>query len=97
MKQKLGTTMHINGPVIVEQLFGIWKRRFPCLYYGLRTKLSTTIAVICSVAILHNICILHRLDEDIDYVHDDVFEDVFNREDGIRLAHRAAFIVRHFS
>lgn len=89
---------HKRTRVIVEQLFGIWKRRFPCLYYGLRTKLSTNIAVICSVAILHNICTLHRLDEDTDYVHDDVFEDVFNREeDGIGLAHRAAFIVRHFS
>jgi len=90
---------HKRTRVIVEQLFGIWKRRFPCLYYGLRTKLSTSVAIICSTAVLHNICILHKLDEIVEEdVHNDVFEVIYNHEeDGIGLAHRNAFILRHFS
>ena len=44
---------------IIERLFGIWKRRFLCLRYSLRTKLSTTLAVIVVVAVLHNIAIIH--------------------------------------
>jgi len=91
---------HKQTRVIVEQQFGIWKRRFPCLYYGLRTKLSTSVAIICSVAVLHNICILHKLEEVVNEVcvHDNVCEAVYNRqEDGIGLAHRTAFIARHFS
>lgn len=78
---------HKRTRIIVEQLFGIWKRRFPCLYYGLRTKLSTSVTIICSVAVLHNIYILHKLNEDVEeYVHDDVFENINNREeDGVGL------------
>jgi len=90
---------HKRTRVIVEQLFGVWKRRFPCLYYGLRTKLSTSVAIICSTAVLHNICILHKLNEIVEEnVHNDVFEFVYNHEeDRIGLAHRNAFILRHFS
>lgn len=90
---------HRKTRVIVEQLFGVWKRRFPCLYYGLRTKLSTSVAVICATAVLHNICIHHGFEEiEQEYIQNEVFEAVFNREeDGIGLAHRRAFIIRHFS
>ncbi|XP_046975194.1 putative nuclease HARBI1 [Vanessa cardui] len=41
----------------VERLFGVWKRRFPCLQIGLATKLSTTANIIIACAVLHNIAI----------------------------------------
>lgn len=54
----------------VERLFGVWKRRFPCLQIGLATKLSTTanLIVACAVLHLHNIAInvkyIFGLDDD---------------------------------
>jgi len=59
----------------------------------------TSVAIICSTTALHNICILHKLDEIVkENVHNNVFEVVYNHEeDGIGLAHRNAFILRHFS
>lgn len=92
-------TAHTKTRVIVEQLFGIWKRRFPCLYYGLRTKLSTSIAIICATAVLHNLCIQHNLNEIVEEeFNENIFEDIVNQEqDGIGFAHRNAFILRHFS
>ena len=41
----------------VERMFGIWKRRFPCLKMGLRCKLDTAMLVITSTAVLHNIAV----------------------------------------
>lgn len=84
----------------MEQLFGIWKRRFPCLHYTLRTKLTTSAAIICATAVLHNLCIQHNVDEeDEEELHENIqFEDVINREqNGIAFALRNAFILRHFS
>ncbi|XP_018397723.1 PREDICTED: putative nuclease HARBI1 [Cyphomyrmex costatus] len=83
---------HRKTRVTVEQLFGKWKRRFPYLYYGLRTKLSTLVAIICATAVLYNICIQHgippleKIEEE--YIQDGVFEAVFNQEDGIGIIHR---------
>ncbi|XP_032673070.1 putative nuclease HARBI1 [Odontomachus brunneus] len=93
---------HSRTRVIVEQLFGIWKRRFLCLYYDLRTKLSTSVAVICATAVLHNTCIQYGLEEiEEEYVQDEIVEDMFNmfngEENRIGLTHRRAFITRHFS
>ena len=42
--------------VVIENLFGILKRRFPCLKLQLRLKLDTSLAVIVACAVLHNIC-----------------------------------------
>ncbi|XP_018307769.1 putative nuclease HARBI1 [Mycetomoellerius zeteki] len=90
---------HKKTRVIVEQLFGSWKRRFPCLYYGLRTKLSTSVAIICATAVLHNVCIKHNLGEIIEEeFNEPIFENIVNeQQDGIGLAHKNAFILRHFS
>lgn len=92
---------HKKTRVTVEQLFGEWKRRFPCLYYGLRIKLNTSVAIICATAVLHNICIHHDIPplEEIEeeYIQDEIFEAAFNREDGIGITHRRAFIITHFS
>jgi len=43
----------------VERLFGVVKRRFPCLQLGLRTKLATSFKIIVACFILHNIAIQH--------------------------------------
>lgn len=90
-------TAHRKTRAIVEQLFDRWKRRFPCLHYGLRTKLTTTTAIICATAVLYNICIQHRLDRiEEEHIQDEIFEVAPNRGDGIALAHRRAFILQHF-
>lgn len=44
----------------VERKYGVWKRRFPCLVFGLRCKLETSLAVIIACAVLHNFCIQQR-------------------------------------
>jgi len=92
-------TAHKKTRVIVEQLFGVWKRRFPCLQYGLRTKLTTSVAIVCATAVLHNLCIRHNL---ADVFEEELAADIFENggrpeENGIGLAHRNAFILRHFS
>ena len=39
----------------IENVFGIWKRRFPCLRQQLRFKLSTNLLVITACSVLYNI------------------------------------------
>lgn len=46
---------HITTRVKVENLFGVWKRRFPIMAYGCRMKLENILPVITATAILHNI------------------------------------------
>lgn len=60
----------------MERTIGIWKRRFPCLSLGMRTKLQTTAAVIVATAVLHNMAKrddlpdeLHEQLPDVDYDH----------------------------
>lgn len=45
---------HIQTRGAIERLFGVWKRRFPCIKDGLRTKLDTTLTIIIAVAVLYN-------------------------------------------
>jgi len=92
-------TAHKKTRVTIEQLFGSWKRRFSCLYYGLRTKLSISVAIICATAVLHNVCIKYNLNEVIEEeFNEPIFENIINQEqDRIGLAHRNAFILTHFS
>ena len=40
----------------VERMYGIWKRRFPCLSKGMALNFDTSLSVICATAVLHNIC-----------------------------------------
>ena len=52
----------------IERAFGILKRRFACMHFGLRLKLQTVYAVIVAVTVLHNFAIarnenLHLLEE----------------------------------
>ncbi|XP_048259000.1 putative nuclease HARBI1 [Haliotis rufescens] len=46
--------------VLIEQTFGILKRRFPCLSLGLRTNPTRACKYVVSCAILHNIRILKQ-------------------------------------
>jgi nuclease HARBI1 len=50
-------TAHKGTRNCIERCFGAWKRRFPCLSLGLRTKLDTTLTIIVATAVLHNIAI----------------------------------------
>ncbi|XP_016300735.1 putative nuclease HARBI1 [Sinocyclocheilus anshuiensis] len=52
--EKRYNTCHIAARGLVERVFGVWKKRFPCLQNGLRTKLDTTLAVIVALAVLYN-------------------------------------------
>ncbi|XP_026740914.1 putative nuclease HARBI1 [Trichoplusia ni] len=38
----------------VERSYGIWKKRFPALALGLRTKLDKSLTIIVATAVLHN-------------------------------------------
>ena len=47
---------HIGTRVVVEQLNGVVKRRFPCLSYGIRiVNLRHVCLIITSCCVLHNI------------------------------------------
>lgn len=60
---------HITTRNTVERLFGVLKRRFPCLQNGMRLKLNTTIKVIVACGVLHNIC-----KEQNDIIEDEIYE-----------------------
>lgn len=48
---------HISTRNVVERFNGQWKKRFPCLWFGMRfRKLETVVNVIVATAVLHNIC-----------------------------------------
>lgn len=53
--QQLYNESLIRTRNIIERAFGIWKRRFPVLAYGLRLKLDTVLSIIPAAAVLHNI------------------------------------------
>lgn len=54
---------HAKTQTTVERLFGVWKRRFPCVAAGLRTKLETSLAVIIATTMFHNFARHHNLPE----------------------------------
>lgn len=48
---------HITTRNTIERLFGQWKKRFPCLWIGMRFRnLDTVVHVIQATAVLHNLC-----------------------------------------
>jgi len=53
--QRLYNEAQIRTRNVVERTFGIWKRRFPILSMGIRTKLPLTQAIIVASAVLHNL------------------------------------------
>ncbi|KAK4887491.1 hypothetical protein RN001_003762 [Aquatica leii] len=55
--ERLYNESHIRTRNVVERMFGVWKRRFPVLAYGLRCKLTTSLTIVVAAAILHNIAV----------------------------------------
>nr|CAI5841918.1 unnamed protein product [Callosobruchus analis] len=58
---------HASTRNTIESCFGILKRRFPCLAYGLRNKIDLSVAIIVACSVLHNFALMHRdiFEEDI--------------------------------
>ena len=55
--ERMYQTAHISTRNVVERFMGQWKRRFPCLWIGMKfRKLETVLNVIVATAVLHNIC-----------------------------------------
>lgn len=58
--EKLYNESHIRTRNCIERAFGIWKRRFPVLSLGIKTKVELVQDIIVATAILHNLCIKHN-------------------------------------
>ena len=54
--------------VVIEQTFGVFKQRFPCLRIGLRVKPLMAVAISGACAVLHNIGIARG--DIIDFVYE---------------------------
>lgn len=55
--EELYQRSHIATRNVVERFNGQWKKRFPCLWIGMRfRKLETVLDVIVATAVLHNMC-----------------------------------------
>lgn len=66
---------HISSRNVVERYMGQWKKRFPCLWLGMRfRKIQTVLNVIVATAVLHNICKMRG----------DIEEPTLTREQQIR-------------
>lgn len=61
--QMLFNEAQIRTRNIIERTFGIWKRRFPILAYGMRIKIERVQDVIVTTAVLHNIARLMKEDQ----------------------------------
>ena len=51
---------HIRTRNCIERMYGVWKRRFPVLSMGLRTKVEKSLTIIIATAVLHNIAVLTK-------------------------------------
>ncbi|KAK9739201.1 DDE superfamily endonuclease [Popillia japonica] len=91
----------IRSRNVVERLFGVWKRRFPILSFGMRVSLERSKAIIVATAVLHNLAISEG--EDVpplqrEQVMDEVEQEENNRnENNVNNARRQALINNHFA
>ncbi|KAL5236987.1 hypothetical protein ACI65C_004397 [Semiaphis heraclei] len=88
---------------IIERVFGVWKRKFPCLRRGLANSTLTSVSITVACAVLYNISLKLRLlniedndNEEVDEVDDHFRDNNLNREI-IGAASRRGYIIRHFS
>lgn len=93
---------HIRTRNCIERLFGQWKNKFQCMYNGLKMSLETAKATIVTLAIIHNLCIDHRLDPEDHDLHieaddnqDEVIPDRINNIRGNLFRER--YIQNHFN
>ncbi|KAJ0169579.1 hypothetical protein K1T71_014764 [Dendrolimus kikuchii] len=63
--EQLYNEAHIRTRNTIERCFGVWKRRFPVVALTLRLSLLRAHTVVIATSILHNICRLNNLDDDI--------------------------------
>lgn len=88
---------------VVERCFGIWKKRFPCLSFGLRNNIQTSLHVIVACAVLHNIGFLYNDEpfelDDMDYNpdNDDLNVPPANRFQNENTAVRDALVMTVFN
>lgn len=73
--------------VLVEQTFGILKRRFAILHYGLRNDLPTTVTYITACVVLHNFGIEQGDILEEDFVDDVETDDVLDENVAININH----------
>lgn len=87
---------------IIERVFGIWKRKFPCLKRGLANAPSTIVNIIIACAMLHNISRKYQNNSDDDSdEEEEILGDEYEVHDDenniLGPAARSAYIIRHFS
>ncbi|KAG6463784.1 hypothetical protein O3G_MSEX014070, partial [Manduca sexta] len=62
---------HIKTRNTVERLFGVLKRRFPCLHVGLQVNLQNVPAIIVACSVLHNIAMARH-----DWINEEEYDEV---------------------
>ena len=61
--------IHRRTRCIIERCFGILRKRFPCLYSGLRNALQNSLVIFVAATVLHNFALMQKevdFDEDIE-------------------------------
>ncbi|XP_067131306.1 putative nuclease HARBI1 [Centruroides vittatus] len=90
---------HSRARNIVERLFGVWKRRFPCIGSCLRTKLDNMLNIIIATAILHNWAIDFKEEEFlIEHSNEEREEksSTMNEQSSSGSALRRSIVLQHF-
>ncbi|KAJ4440988.1 hypothetical protein ANN_10837 [Periplaneta americana] len=89
---------HVLARNVVQRTFGVWKKRFTCLAFGLRTKLQKTLKIIVATAVLHNLAVQHgELDLEGEIPNDDVPVDPPADDDMTGNRWRQLIIDNHFT
>jgi hypothetical protein len=63
---------------VVERLFGVWKKRFPILKFGMRIKFETIMPIIVATTVLQNIAV-----EMNDWFPEEWFDDIEEDNDDL--------------
>jgi len=90
-------TSQIRTRNIIERTFGIWKRKFHCLRRCLANAPGTTVNIILSCALLHNISRKYnQYNTDSDEEEDGEVSGEIDHS-VLGPAARQAYIIRHFN
>ena len=92
-KRRFNYKLSAIRTICTENIIGLWKRRFPCLRMGIRTKLSTAADIVVATAVLHNLALLWGEPEpepEDGEVDADVGQDNFNQTNRTTAAIRVA-------